>query len=132
MKKIYKLIKLTFFSVKDKINSNGRKNCFEIFGFDFIIDVNLQVYLLEVNTNPGLEDSSPLIGGFLPRMIDDALRLTIDDIWETKYTHVEDGAEYNSMFPVEGYANNENMWEMITDFRDFNDTISLQQKLFIN
>lgn len=125
MKKVYNLIKITFFSVKHSINSNRRKNCFEIFGFDFILDANLQAYLLEVNTNPGLEESSPLIGVFLPRMIDDALRLTIDDVWETKYTHVEDGAEYNSLFPVEGYANNENMWEMITDFSDYNDHISL-------
>jgi len=125
LKKVYNLIKITFFSVKHSINSNRRKNCFEIFGFDFILDANLQAYLLEVNTNPGLEESSPLIGVFLPRMIDDALRLTIDDVWETKYTHVEDGAEYNSLFPVEGYANNENMWEMITDFSDYNDHISL-------
>jgi hypothetical protein len=125
MKKIYKLIKLTFFSVKDKININNRKNCFEIFGFDFIIDKNLDAYLLEVNTNPGLEESSPLISVLLPRMIDDALRLTIDDIYETKYANFEVGAEYVSSFPVDGYANNENMWEMVTDYSDFNDNFSI-------
>ena len=30
-------------------------NCFEIFGLDFIVDVKCNVYLLEVNTGPGLE-----------------------------------------------------------------------------
>jgi len=30
-------------------------NCFEIFGLDFIVDAKCNVYLLEVNTGPGLE-----------------------------------------------------------------------------
>ena len=38
-----------------------------------------------VNTNPGLEESSPWIKLIVPRMLDDALRLTIDHLFETKY-----------------------------------------------
>ena len=30
-------------------------NAFEIFGLDFMIDSNLQISLIEVNTNPCLE-----------------------------------------------------------------------------
>ena len=30
-----------------------RKNIFEIFGYDFIIDEKFQPFLLEINTNPG-------------------------------------------------------------------------------
>jgi hypothetical protein len=123
------LIKLTFHSVRENINSNNRKYCFELFGFDFIIDKNLDVFLLEVNTNPGLEESSPLIKNLLPRMIDDALRLTIDDVFETKYNHYQDlGKEnsnprnsYISPYPVERYSDSENMWELVTDFSDYND-----------
>jgi hypothetical protein len=125
MKKIYKLIKITFFSVKDKINKYNKKFCFEIFGFDFIVDKNLEMYLLEVNTNPGMEESSPLISVLLPRMIDDALRLTIDDLYETKYSNIEPGDEYVSSFPVDGYDNYENMWELVTDFSDFNENLSI-------
>lgn len=40
-------------SVKYKID-----NQFEIFGYDFMIDENMRVYLIEVNTNPCL-DTSP-------------------------------------------------------------------------
>ena len=36
-------IKLTLKSVKYKINANRRKYCFEIFGYDFIIDANFYV-----------------------------------------------------------------------------------------
>ena len=46
-----------------------RKNYFELFGCDFIFDQNLTLYLLEINTNPGLEESSPFIQKIFPRMI---------------------------------------------------------------
>jgi len=54
-------MKLTMESVRRKINRNSRVHCFEIFGYDFMIDVNLKVWLIEVNTNPCLEESSPLL-----------------------------------------------------------------------
>jgi hypothetical protein len=114
MRKIKTLIQLTFSAVKDSINSNNRKNCFEIFGFDFIIDKNLDISILEVNTNPGLEESSPLIRQLVPRMIDDALKLTIDDIYETKYQQYVDingdKSFIKSPYPVEGYNDSENLW----------------------
>ena len=121
--KIKNLIRLTFHSVKDKINLNKRKFCFELFGFDFIIDRNLDVFLLEVNTNPGLEESSPLIKTLLPRMIDDALRLTIDDLYETNYSPEVDKYKvfYSSPYEVEGYTSNDNLWELVTDFSDYDD-----------
>lgn len=54
-------MKLSMLSVKKKINKNNRKYCFEIFGYDFMIDANLKVWLIEVNTNPCLEESSPIL-----------------------------------------------------------------------
>ena len=71
-------------AVKKKINLEERKFCFEIFGYDFILDENLHVYLIEVNTNPCIEESSPLLEKLLPRMIDDALKLTVDLIFQAK------------------------------------------------
>lgn len=48
---------------------NDRKHCFEIFGYDFMIDSEFKVWLIEVNTNPCLDESSPLLKKLLPRMI---------------------------------------------------------------
>ena len=48
-------------SVKQKLNRNNRKYCFEIFGYDFMIDDVMKVWMIEVNTNPCLEQSSPIL-----------------------------------------------------------------------
>jgi hypothetical protein len=45
-------------SVRTKINPDGRKGCFELLGFDFMIDEDFTVWLIECNTNPCIEESS--------------------------------------------------------------------------
>ena len=105
--KIVRIVRITGGAAKGRINFLNKKYCFEIFGYDFIIDEKFQPYLLEINTNPGLEISSPLIEELLPRMVDDALKLTIDK----EFTKSNKYAEKESTFPVNGYENSENMWE---------------------
>lgn len=43
-----------------------------------MIDSMLKPWLIEVNTNPCLEESSKLLGKLIPRMLDDAFKLTLD------------------------------------------------------
>ena len=107
--KILKIIAISANSCKNKINILNRNNCFEIFGYDFILDENYEPFLLEVNTNPGLEESSPLIEMLVPRMIDDAFRLTIDKIFERNDINKD-----VSQFKVDGYKDDENMWQNIS------------------
>ncbi|CAD8048946.1 unnamed protein product [Paramecium sonneborni] len=67
-------------SVYNKIEPYKRNYNFEIFGLDFMIDDKFQPYLIEINTNPCLELSSPLLGRIIPAMVENALRLSIDTL----------------------------------------------------
>ena len=109
--KIVRIVRLTGgAAIQGKMNFMNIKNCFEIFGYDFILDENYKPYLLEINTNPGLEISSPLINQLLPRMIDDAFKLTIDD----DFSVFSDFIKQESKFPVDYHSNNENLWDKYT------------------
>lgn len=44
----------SYLSVKKMVTKNKRKYCFELFGYDFLIDEDFRTWLLEVNTNPYL------------------------------------------------------------------------------
>ena len=54
-----------------------------------------------MNTNPCLEESSPILKCLLPRMLDDAFKLTIDNLFF--------GSSSTGNFPVENYSS-DNMW----------------------
>ena len=109
--KIVRIVRLTGGAAKKgKMNFMGFKNCFEIFGYDFILDENYKPYLLEINSNPGLEFSSPLIKKLLPRMIDDAFKLTIDEEFSMSNIYIN----RESDFPVDYYKNSENLWDRYT------------------
>ena len=85
MKQIKEIIAITMRCGKKKINKNNRNFQFEIFGYDFMLDNDFNAFLIEINTNPGLEISSPWIQIVVPRMLDDALRLTVDKVFEPIY-----------------------------------------------
>lgn len=80
---------ISLMSVKGKLNPNGRQSCFEIFGYDFIIDSFFKPWLIEVNTNPCIELSSPLLEQIIPRMLDDALELTVDMVFHSTKTQLK-------------------------------------------
>ena len=50
------------------------------------------LWLIEVNTNPCLELASPLLSALIPRMLDDAFKLTLDVVFnknKLKLSHPE-------------------------------------------
>ena len=72
-------------SARRKININGRKECFQLFGFDFMLDEALKVWLIEINSNPAIDEMSSVGRMIIPRMLDDMFQLTIDKICHLKY-----------------------------------------------
>lgn len=61
-------------AVYPKIEPYKRDHNFEVFGLDFMIDDQYKPFLIEINTNPCLELSSPLLTRLIPAMIENALR----------------------------------------------------------
>jgi hypothetical protein len=88
-----------YHSTRKTLNPHHRKNCFELFGFDFLIDEDFRVWLIEVNTNPYLGVPNEYIKGVLPKMIDDLFDLVLnpvfspgqptgsDNLFEMLYSH---------------------------------------------
>jgi tubulin---tyrosine ligase len=101
-------ITMSMEAVRDKIGIG--KGFFELFGYDFIVDEEYECWCIEVNTNPCLEFSSPLLEKLIPRMINDALKLTVDQVFPPqKGKSAYDSSKLNC-FEVEGCANDENLW----------------------
>lgn len=52
-----------------------RNNCFEILGFDILVDSDLKPWILEVNLNPSLSTDSPLDFKIKSNLVTDTLNL---------------------------------------------------------
>ena len=66
------MIELTYESVREKVQAQKvtQKN-FEIFGFDFILDTDFKVWLLEVNSKPSLNTNDPVLKSIIPDMLEE-------------------------------------------------------------
>ena len=64
-----------------KIDPYKRVNTFEVYGLDFMLDEQFKVYLIEVNTNPALDLSSPLLARLIPSMLDNAFQISVDPLF---------------------------------------------------
>ena len=53
----------------------SRSNCFELFGFDILIDEGLEPWLIEVNGSPSLNCDSPLEQKIKSNLVADILSL---------------------------------------------------------
>jgi tubulin monoglycylase TTLL3/8 len=71
----------TFKATFMKIDPRRLMHSFEIFGYDFMIDDDLKVYLIEANTNPCLELCCPLLARIIPAMLDSAFRIALDPLF---------------------------------------------------
>lgn len=67
--KMKQAIALSIDGVKAKVNPLERRFCFELLGYDFMIDDNFNPWLIEVSTNPCIEQSSAMLSKLLKRML---------------------------------------------------------------
>ncbi|DBB01698.1 hypothetical protein WJX77_004961 [Trebouxia sp. C0004] len=56
----------------------ARPNSHELFGYDFVVDQALNVWLIEVNCSPSLEHSTPVTARLCAQMMDDLFKVVVD------------------------------------------------------
>ncbi|EAS03760.2 tubulin-tyrosine ligase family protein (macronuclear) [Tetrahymena thermophila SB210] len=121
LNQIKQCIMYSMTAAEKKLTKRVNNNTFEIFGYDFMVDQQGEVSLIEINSNPCLEESNQLLSTLIPRMLNDAFRLTIDKIFSASTSYSESiSNKSKSLFyissidyPVEGYNSYENLWELI-------------------
>jgi hypothetical protein len=63
---IREIVVKTMMAVEPNMNTSSKMHvphrniCYEVFGFDIVLDANLRTWLLEVNTGPALQSPAPL------------------------------------------------------------------------
>lgn len=76
-----KIVKDTVISTCDKLDPKRRLHSFELLGYDFMIDEFFRPWLIEVNTNPCLALSGPYLSKLIPKMLEDALHIVLDQFF---------------------------------------------------
>ena len=84
MPRIRDIVIDSFLSVRHKMNPNKRKHCFELFGFDFLLDEDFRLWLIEINTNPFLGTPNKDMVVLVPQMVEDMLKICVDPICKPK------------------------------------------------
>jgi len=68
-------------AARETLNPRGIDHSFEVFGFDFMVDASFKCWLIEVNSNPCLELCNAHLSTLIPRMLEEALQMTLDRIF---------------------------------------------------
>ena len=110
MEQIRGIVKNVFDATNHIIEKTKRYFNFELFGFDFMIDDQLKVWLLEANSDPSLGESNPYLSLFMQRALNDMFRLTIDKI----YPPPEGCAAPLYEFPP--FSLEENAWKSVAKY----------------
>jgi len=76
-------------AVKNELNPGRRKNHFELFGYDFLIDEDFRVWLIEINSNPYIGTPNTYTKKLVPTMIDELLTLVLDPFYPPSNSYFE-------------------------------------------
>ncbi|KAK3242713.1 hypothetical protein CYMTET_47602 [Cymbomonas tetramitiformis] len=64
-----------------KLNPRRIEYCFELLGFDFMLDSSFHTWLIEVNTSPALFRHGRVLTEMMPRMIEEVAQKVVDRVF---------------------------------------------------
>lgn len=86
--KMKKMAQQSMESVFQRMDPNRLDHSFELFGLDYMIDEDYQVKLIEINTNPDITTSCPLLSKLITHLVENTLRLTVDTVFPPPLVHL--------------------------------------------
>lgn len=75
-KRIKEIVVLTIKATEDQVA--GRRNSFELFGYDFMVDNDLRPWLIEVNSSPAMDYSTPVTKRLVKMVLEDTVKVMVD------------------------------------------------------
>jgi tubulin--tyrosine ligase len=82
--KIKELVQDSLQATWKNLDPFKRFHCFEVFGYDFMIDEMFEPWLIEVNTNPCLALSGKYLNQLIPDMLTHTFEITLNQLFPTK------------------------------------------------
>ena len=92
-----KIIVDTFKAGCFKIDPDRLCNSFEILGYDFMMDSDFKLNLIEVNTNPCLETESPLMTRIISELIESTMKLVLDPLFPNPEANAKKQSNVNEL-----------------------------------
>lgn len=75
------LVISTMQSVQDMYQNKAGKGCFELFGFDIMLDDNFNPWLIEVNESPSMEYSTDITERLVKELFPSIVSVVVDWAW---------------------------------------------------
>lgn len=104
---IFSLLKekvlLTYEAAAKQIFKETNEIGFELLGYDFMIDSNLNSWLIEINSNPCLSTLTHSQDVLIKKLVDDVLRITVDPVFGLKPEEDKEEetiGEYSTLFDL--------------------------------
>ena len=85
---------------------------FELLGYDFMVDSDFNPFLIEINTNPCLEFTCPLLERIIGTLVDNVWKIVIDDWFPPPPEHARTKYTEEAIIRIE---NEPNLFELLYD-----------------
>lgn len=75
---VKRLTHISLAAAESHLKNTRAPRSFELFGYDYMVDQDFVPYLIEVNTNPCLEFSAPMLEPLLTNLLENTFRIAVD------------------------------------------------------